>query len=162
MCVSPAQRERGPGGLTREAETPLPSNHPRGNQVIPFQLNTIPCYARQCYGRLGMSTLTLRTRHERRAQAEEAARTAGGLDWLGYAANHSDASLMYRWLAAGGDPAAPQTPDARSPLVVALLARSLPCMATALLFHDGGLSDPRFLHYIMGACSPTDWPSGLV
>jgi hypothetical protein len=31
-----------------------------------------------------------------------------------------------------------------------LQARSLPCMATALLFHDGGLSDSRFVQYVMG------------
>jgi hypothetical protein len=30
------------------------SKHPRNDQVMPCQLNTKPCYARQCYGRLGV------------------------------------------------------------------------------------------------------------
>jgi hypothetical protein len=39
--VSQPERERGAGGLTREVETPLPSNHPRCDQLMPLQLNTI-------------------------------------------------------------------------------------------------------------------------
>jgi hypothetical protein len=75
----PRERESGPGGLTRAVETPLPSNsphdpmisrvdrvdsytgggnalafkQPRDYQVMPFQLKPLPCYATQCYGRLG-------------------------------------------------------------------------------------------------------------
>jgi len=48
-----------------------------------------------------------------------------GLDWLGYAASQGDAALMYRWIAAGGDPASPQTDDGRPALVVALLVRAV-------------------------------------
>jgi hypothetical protein len=33
--VSGSSREGGPGGLTREVETPLPSNHPECDQVAP-------------------------------------------------------------------------------------------------------------------------------
>jgi hypothetical protein len=44
--------EFGAGGLTREVERPQPTQY---DQVMPLQLNTIPCYARQryirCYGR---------------------------------------------------------------------------------------------------------------
>jgi hypothetical protein len=36
-------------GGRREVETPLPSNHPRCNQLMPLHL-TIPCYAKQCNG----------------------------------------------------------------------------------------------------------------
>jgi hypothetical protein len=43
------------GGLTREVETPLPSNRPRCDQVMPFQLSTIPCYTIECYGWLSLS-----------------------------------------------------------------------------------------------------------
>jgi hypothetical protein len=47
------ERERGWTwwGLTREVETPLPSNHPECDQggVVTVS-NTIPCNARQCYG----------------------------------------------------------------------------------------------------------------
>ena len=40
------ERESGPGGLTREVETPLPSNKPLPcDQLMPFQLNTLPCLA---------------------------------------------------------------------------------------------------------------------
>ena len=38
-----ATPESGPGGLTREVETPLHSNHPRCGQMMPFQLNTTSC-----------------------------------------------------------------------------------------------------------------------
>ena len=40
--MSAAQRERGPGGLTREVETPLPSNHPPiPDRAVPHTL----CYS---------------------------------------------------------------------------------------------------------------------
>jgi hypothetical protein len=59
----PYDIESGAGGLTREVETPLRSNHApaRCDQYTLFQLNTIPCYATQCSGRLGVFTLRLYT-----------------------------------------------------------------------------------------------------
>ena len=41
-CERERERESGPGGLTREVETPLPSSHPRCGQVMPLQLYSIP------------------------------------------------------------------------------------------------------------------------
>jgi serine/threonine protein kinase len=33
-CLPPSPRERGPGGLTREVETPLPSNSPHDHMIL--------------------------------------------------------------------------------------------------------------------------------
>jgi hypothetical protein len=57
-----APEERRPGGLTREVEKPLPSNHPRCDQLTPMQLNTIQSYATQCYGLLRDFTLDVLVR----------------------------------------------------------------------------------------------------
>jgi hypothetical protein len=47
LCHStiPCWREGRAGGLTREVETPLPSNHPRRGQVVPSQWHTNICFA---------------------------------------------------------------------------------------------------------------------
>jgi hypothetical protein len=59
-------RKSGPGGLTREVETPVPSNHPNATvmpTVMPFQLNTIyRAMATQCYGGAGRGSRAERAR----------------------------------------------------------------------------------------------------
>jgi hypothetical protein len=74
---------------------------------------------------------------------------ATGLDWLGYAASQGDAALMYRWLAAGGDPASPQMDDGRPALVVALLVRAVSERTVSV-----ALAPSR------GSCTSNDAPMG--